>query len=327
MKKCLSIHFLLAVLIMALTILGVGRLLLWNRGDASGYDAEAAAENSNLVETLDFIIPLSEERRAGHADDGKTTILFLGGNPFADDLSEAGLAAQFGKAANAEVHVAAFPDSRVTCLSSSYDPSTPEGMDDIFNLFYVAYAISTEDFTGLSTVASMKQDPRFAESVRVLSELDFSTVDEIVILYDAVDYRTKAPLFNGDENDISSYAGALKRSLELITAKYPHIRLVFMSPPYEILRDESGAEINPAVTDLGHGPLAAYVSYGFTACSATATSYIDHFNGSVNAVNYKRFLSDDRHLNEAGRAVLTEHYRKKIPENDRAEYQPPGAQQ
>ena len=326
-RRSFPVHLILLLLILALAAGALIRLVIWNRGSRSNYDPDAVDTRAVSVEVSDFIVPLTPDRLEGHADDGVTRILLLGGTPFTEVTGEKGLPEQILAQAQArsaqpvEIVCAAFPGSRVTCLGREYDPSTPDGQQDIFNLFYVAYGINTEDFAGHGIVAGTMDDPAYTAAAETLRDLDFETIDMIVIMYGDSDYVTRAPAANDNPNDISSYAGSLKRSFELIREKYPFIRIVFMSPVYIPYVDEDGAEHNPATYDLGHGELVGYNAYAFMACSETGTSYIDNFAGSVNALNYPLFVKDGR-LNDDGRTEIAHHFAVKLIEGDASEYRP-----
>ena len=60
-------------------------------------------------------------------------------------------------------------------------------------------------------------------------------------------------------------------------------------------------------------------------CSETGISYIDNFSGSVNALNYERFVDKDGRLNEEGRYEVAKHFVTKIIADDLSEYRPPAA--
>ena len=347
------LHFAILGIIAVLVIAGVVKLILWNRGSDSGFDPNAVDTESVSVEVQDFIVPMTADKLAGHEDDGVTTILLLGGNPVTDDLSETGIAAQIEKLAAETLEAeaaeagnqskenqkdtdgssaqpvrvipAAFPNARVTCLSREYDPSTQEGREDIYNFFYVAYSISSGNFDGQNFVATTREEPVYTESAQALTNLDYNDVDIIAVMYDDSDYRTLAPAYNGDTTDLSSFAGSLKSGIRMIQEAYPHIRIVFLSPTYRPYIDEKGNEQNPATTDLGNGEVVGYNAYAYMMCSETGISYIDNFSGSVNALNYERFVDKDGRLNEDGRYEVAKHFVTKIIADDLSEYRPPAA--
>ena len=320
----MSIHKILAAVIILLLGVSACRFLLWNRGSASLYDPSAVNTAAYSTEVQDLIVPVTGDGTSIKRAEGEPlTVLCLGGNPWTDNQSGTGLAGQIEALSGCRTVSAAFPDSRVTCLNRSYDPSTPEGMDDIFNLFYVSYSLCNGDFQGLLNVASTKDDPVFLSSVEALMNTDLTAVDIILIAYDGTDYRTGAPLSNDNPRDLTSYAGSLLQAAELLRKTYPDIRIVFMTPTYELYKDAQGNVLDPVHTDLGNGEMPSYIAAAYTSCSAALVSCIDNYSGSVNAINYERFLNPDGTLNEDGCHEVARHFVTKIIEDDPAEYQPP----
>ncbi|MDO4284202.1 MAG: SGNH/GDSL hydrolase family protein [Eubacteriales bacterium] len=323
----INLNIILLAIILALVSVIAYRLIRWNIGTRSDYDPEEVNTNFD-VEVQDVIIPLAPSNLEGREDDGKTTILCLGNNPFSDDLTETGLAGQIASLSGADVIAAPFPNSRVASYNAIYDPSTEQGMDDVFNLYYVCNSINTGDFEAMSNVASFKEDSVYSSSVNILQNVDFDDIDIIAIMYDAIDYTTLSPVDNlNDENDIMTYTGALKRSLELIQEAYPHIRIVFLSPTFAHSVDADGNYQNGDTVDLGNGAIPTYWVRAIDICTAAGVSFIDNYYGSINENNYKTYMTDYVHLNEAGRKQIAEHFVNKIIDNDHSEYNVSAADQ
>ena len=101
----LGLHLILLAVILFIGGFSVYRLVKWNQGtklekidpneDTSEFD----------IETNDMIIPMDSSRLKGHEDDGVTTILCLGNNPFADDRSGDGLASLIAGKTNSTVYL------------------------------------------------------------------------------------------------------------------------------------------------------------------------------------------------------------------------------
>lgn len=72
------------------------RLYKWNKGTPSDYDPNYQTTDFD-IETLDNLIPLAPDKREGYVDDGVTTILCLGDDPFSLERGENGLAEQIAK--------------------------------------------------------------------------------------------------------------------------------------------------------------------------------------------------------------------------------------
>lgn len=77
----LNIHVILLAAIVLVIGFSAFRLYQWNKGERIEYDPNE--QNTDFdVEVLDNIIPLAPDKREGYADDGVTTILCLGDDPF-----------------------------------------------------------------------------------------------------------------------------------------------------------------------------------------------------------------------------------------------------
>ncbi len=311
------IHLSIIALILIILAFAIWRLLLWNRGTVSDIDPDAQTTRYD-IEVNDMMIKLTDSKLAGHPDDGELNILCLGGNPFSDERGEAGLAAKIGKLGKANVINGAFPDSQITCRNPEYDPSDQEGMDDIFNFFYVAYCISIGNFDAMDNVAAFHMDDeRYSAAIEALKNTDFNKIDMIALMYDSTDYINEMPIVNeGYRDELTTYVGSLKNGLELIQEAYPHIRIIFMSPTYsELDGGKSGR-----TTDLGNGTLIQYWQWAFDITGSCSVSFLDNYYGSINENNFGEYLSEGMHINEKGREKIADHFVYKAILDNYAEY-------
>lgn len=310
------LHLILPIVIAAVLIIAIARFMMWSKGKDLHIDSSDNADRFN-IEVNDNMVYLPDSKLEGHEDDGVTTILCLGNEPFSEDTSENGLAGQIASLGNCNVINAAFPDSQVTCENATYSTDSLDSMDDIFNLFYVSYAISVGDFSSLKTVASVHtEDPTYEQSVEALENTDFSKVDMIAIMYDGIDYINGMAMQNPDVPDeLTTYVGSLMNSFQLIQEKYPYIRIVFLSPYYA---EYDGA--SSRTTDLGNGTIVNYFQWAYDTCGDCSVSFLDNYYGSINETNYKDYLSDGIHLNAAGRTKVADHFVYKVLQDNYAEY-------
>ncbi len=315
-KPSFPLHLALLVAIAAVILLAVVRLLLWNRGTELRVHS---GQNSGkyIIEVNDNMVYLPDSKLEGHTDDGVTTILCLGNEPFSRDTSETGLAGQIASLGNVDVINAAFPGSQVTCENAQYSVESLDTMDDIFNLFYVSYAISIGDFSSLETVASAHtEDDTYRQSVEALKNTDFDKVDIIAVMYDGVDYINGMAMQNPDvPEELTTYVGSLTSSFQLLQAAYPYIRIVFLSPYYAEYNGASGR-----TTDIGNGTLVNYFQWAYDTCGSCSVSFLDNYYGSVNESNYTEYLSDGIHLNAAGATKVADHFVYKVVQDKYAEY-------
>ena len=128
----LNLHIFLIAAILIIAAISVYRLDRWNRGTKLNDDTEDVDTSQFDIEVLDMILPMDSSKLEGHEDDGVTTILCLGNNPFSDDRDKTGLASQIAAKTDAVVYDCAFPDSSAACKYPVYNP---EYTKDHFNFF------------------------------------------------------------------------------------------------------------------------------------------------------------------------------------------------
>ena len=303
-KSQVVIHLILVAAILLIAGIAVFRLAKWNQGTQLDTDTEDIDTSQFDIETLDMILPMDAARLEGHADDGVTTILCLGNNPFADDRSENGLAARIASKTGATVYDCSFPDSSAACKYSVYNPEYP---NDHFNFYYVVECLRNQEFTAIGSIASSTGDYRYTESVATMSSIDMNTVDIIVVMYDSTDYNQGTPSDNPDNPyDVTAFTGGLRTTLNNITATWPYIRVFVMSPTYAQYLDENGELHSGTTYDIGNGTLNHYLVKEVEATMDCGVSIIDNYFGTINEDNYKDYMLDHMHYNNAGRDLLAD---------------------
>ena len=301
----INIHVILLCVIVLIVVFSAYRLYVWNKGVPSDYDPNYQTTDFD-VEAMDSIIPLVSAKLEGHEDDGVTTILCLGDDPFSLDRGEYGLAEQIAAKTGATVYNGSFTGTTVATLVSSYDGWN---LLDAFSFSCVAKSLVSGDFDLMTYLATFSYDENFSATTEMLAALDMNKVDIICIMYDASDYINKRPSDDpNDPNNVLSYTGALRSGIEAIQEAYPHIRIVVMSHTFcHTINDEGNFENGDRV-DLGHGTLSHYLQKEFDVCMDCSVSFIDNFYGSVNEDNYLDYMTDYIHFNDAGRELLAERF-------------------
>lgn len=302
-KFKLNFHFILIIAILLIAVTACYRLIKWNQGTTVEEDIEVDPSEFD-VETLDMIIPMDSSRLEGREDDGVTTILCLGNNPFSDDRSEYGLAAKIGQKTGSVVYDCSFPDSSVACKYPVYDPSYTK---DHFNFYYVVECFRNNEFTAIDSIAGDEPDPRYQEAVDVMKTVDMDKVDVIVVMYDSTDYNNGVPSDNPDNPyDVTAYTGGLRVTLNNIKNTWPYIRVFVMSHTYAQYMDEDGNLYNGTKKDLGNGTLNHYLVMEVQAAMDCGVSIIDNYYGTINEDNYENYMEDHMHYNDRGREKLAE---------------------
>lgn len=308
-RKKGSVHVSIHLVLLTAIVLVIGfsalRLYIWNKGTPIVDDPNFQAGDFD-IEALDNIIPLAPDKREGWVDDGVTTILCLGDDPFSLNRGEGGLSEQIAKKTGATVYNGAFTGTTMAAQFASYNDGY---ILDAFSFPYIADSLASGNFDLMKTAATYSYDESFVPNVQMLSELDLNTVDLICIMYDGSDYINKRPC--DDPNapyDIITYTGALRAGVKAIQDAYPHIRIVVMSHTFCHSIGEDGNFQNGDRVDLGHGTLSHYLQKERDATMDVSVSFIDNFYGSVNEDNYLDYMTDYIHFNDAGRELLAQRF-------------------
>lgn len=313
-----KVHWILRVaivLILATAVIGIVR---WNKGEKSIFNPDAQPTSDYDIEVQDQIIPVNPANFEGHADDGKETILFLGNDTLTDDLGDTGIPKLIGAAAGADVIQAGIPGTRIAGIGEF----TAENADVALSFYFLATSIKSGDWTNLEKVAALHtDDSRYSDAVQTLAALDFNTVDTLVIFYDAQDYLQGVPLWAPEDDESPyTYAGALKAGIKMIQETYPFIRIIFLSPCFVSTDAGDVSKGSGDDTNIGNGTMTDYWNKAIETTIACECSFIDNYYGSVTPGNYKEYMTDNIHLNEAGRKAVADHYIAKIVNGDTGEY-------
>lgn len=310
MERSDYIHLALLAVILLMFLIAAIRLIIWNIGEDSGYDPNADTSEFD-TEPQDYIQPMDASLLEGHEDDGVTTIVTLGNAPFSDERGSTGLAEKIAQKCDATVYNCAFPDSYLSMKYEEYTDSYPQ---DALSLYLVTASFCGGDFTLMEHAAGLVEDTEGTQAaLDTLKNVDFSTVDMIVIMYDLSDYMDDRPVMD-ENNDINliTWNGALNASIDLIQQTYPHIRIVVLSPSYGQYTDENGNLVNADTEDLGNGTLPDYVLHEIDVAMANGVSILDNYYGSVTENQAAECLTDGYHLNEAGRERIAQRFAEKI---------------
>lgn len=299
-----NLHIVLVAAILLIAIVSVYRLYKWNQGVPLDTDTEDVDTSQFDIEALDMILPMDSSLLEGREDDGVTTILCLGNNPFTDDRSSTGLSSLIAAKTDSVVYDCAFPNSSAACKYPIYNP---EYTRDHFNLYYVAECFRNDEFTAIASIANDEPDPIYAQTVEVMKTVDMDKVDIIIIMYDSTDYNQGTPSDNPDNPyDVTAFTGGLRTTINNIKNTWPYIRILVMSPTYAQYMDEDGGLHNGTITDLGNGTLNHYLVKESDAAMDCGVSFIDNYFGTINEDNYEEYMTDHMHYNDAGREKLAD---------------------
>lgn len=300
-----NIHLVILCVIVALVGFSAYRLYVWNKGVPSDYDPNYQTTDFD-IEVMDSIIPLAPDKLEGHVDDGVTTILCLGDDPFSLNQGEGGLAEQIAAKTGATVYNGSFTGSTIALQNLTWQPWNNM---DAFAFVSVTQSLASGDFDVMKEAADYSYDEAVPSTVEMLASLDMNSVDVLCVMYDGSDYINMR--ISDDPNapyNTLSYTGALRSGIESIQESYPHIRIVIMSHTFCHSINEEGNFENGDRADLGHGTLSHYWQKELDVTMDCGVSFIDNFYGSVNEDNYLDYMTDYIHFNDAGRELLADRF-------------------
>lgn len=297
----LNIHLILLAVIALIVIFCAVKLYIWNKGVPSDYDPNRQTTDFD-TEAMDYIIPLAPDKLEGREDDGVTTILCLGDDPFSLDQGPGGLAEQIAAKTGATVYNGSFTGTTMAVQFEDYNDGY---ILDAFAFVNVAKSLASGNFDLMRTAASYSFDQAFPQTVSTLESIDMNTLDMICIMYDGSDYINRRPCEDPNHPDNpQTYTGALLSGVQAIQEAWPHIRIVVMSHTFCHNVNAEGNFENGDRVDLGNGTLSHYLQKELDTTSELGVSFIDNFYGSINEDNYLDYMTDYIHFNDAGRELL-----------------------
>lgn len=269
-------------------------------------------ESEFSLEVLDSILPLLPQEGVTVTDDGKTTIVAFGNAPFADDRdSEDSLANIIEDMTGATVINCSVGDSYLAAegatLSADIAPM------DAFNFYWLttAFCLRNNDFVYQDIFETLGDDvPQDGlEAYETLMDIDFSTVDVIVLMYDGSDYLAGHNMYSDqNDTDIQQFTGNMCAGIDLIQETYPHIRIIVMSPTYAFAINEEGEYVSSDQYRYGQDVLSTYVIKQFGYSYDRSVTFVDNLYGTIHEDNATQYLTDHLHLNVEGRKLVAERF-------------------
>ena len=207
------------------------------------------------------------------------------------------------------VYNCGFGGCRMSARSDNYDA---------FSMCKLADSIYSGDWSYQESIDidSNAMPSYFKETINLLKYIDFSNVDMITIAYGTNDFTASVALDN-DENkvDISTFAGALRYSLEKIWSKYPHILVYICSPTYRFWMSDGEFTEDSDTRVINGLKLTDFVSKAEQVAKDYHTMYIDnYFTLGIDQQNRSYYFpsTDGTHHNEKGAKRIAENIVKKL---------------
>lgn len=312
MKRFINMHTLLLLIFLILIGGTIYRISTW--GERVDLDEINSVHHEDTLDVLDLILPVMDEN--GNILSTSTevsTIVCFGNAPFADDRdSKDNLANMIAERTGATVYNCSIGSSYLAAGYHTLDPSAYPW--DSYNFYWLTQVAAKADvYHRCEETAKILREaaaPEAQEVYDTLWNLDFETVDAVVIMYDASDYLASSNIYNDDNNtDIRCFTGNLEAGIEVLKGAYPSLRIIVMSPTYAFaVNEEDGSYVSSDIQAYGAGVLSDYVLKEYDSCFRQSVTFVDHLYGTVNEDNATDYLTDNLYLNLAGRKLVADRF-------------------
>ena len=177
-----------------------------------------------------------------------------------------------------------------------------------FAFHNICYSISSGDWTIPDSINGVSGYETQYAHIQAIKAIDFSTVDFVSIAYGTNDFSSATPLDNENNPlDTNTFKGAIRYCLKLLTGKYPHIKIIGVTPCYrfwvengEVLYDSDD-----------HAVGGMYISQFVEAIEDVYTEFhlpfVNNYdNAGINKYNRLQYfnITDGLHPNSNGRAII-----------------------
>lgn len=177
-----------------------------------------------------------------------------------------------------------------------------------FGMSSIAYSIANNNWTLQdSHIDNTSLPSYFKGKLTQLKEINFNEVDLITIAYGTNDYYSTLEMDNEfDKYDKNTFLGALRYSVKTILEKYPHLKILVISPIWRGFVDE---EYDSDTKDFGTGTLIDYYVNMEKTCKELKVPFLNSYcESGINAITKDYFFNSDdyTHPIEVGRKRYAE---------------------
>ena len=322
-KYILNIHVLFFVLVAVIIGIIIFRFSKWGKKIDIDEVRNSAEQNYSGRDTFDTFSPLMDEEGNYYANQKPHTVLLFGNSELARDRdSKNGLANLIAEKTGSTVINLAVADS-LLATQDYWLKNTSSGID-VYNFYWLCIYLTYDEeeldyFDWLKENPDAKILPETEELKKTLDSIDMNKVDTIGVFYDAADYYAGSPCYNeANTTDIMTFAGNLEAGIEALQSKYPHIRIIVMSPTYAFGVEDSGELVSSDMKIYEGGAiLSTYMLRECESSVSRGTSFIDNIYGTFNEDEAPDYLIDHCHLNQAGRDKVAQRFARALTYYDK----------
>ena len=242
---------------------------------------------------------------------GKTIVNF-GDSIFGRQRPPEDISTELAKLTGATVHNCGFGGCRMAKHS--------DARYDAFSMYRLADAVVSGDWSlqdaGIADTTQPALPVYFSEGLAILKGLNFADVDIITIAYGTNDFTSSVSLVKEDAKDTTSFAGALRYSVETLLNAYPHLKIFVCSQTYRFWMDESNVftEDSDTYTNIDGEKLTDFVAKTEEVAKEYHLPYINNYDIGMNKYNRSLYFpaTDGTHPLTTGCHLIAQHIAKEL---------------
>lgn len=248
----------------------------------------------------DYSLIANNGENTNHPLAGKNIICF------GDSLTEFGdYTGKLQESTGANVIDVGFGGCRMTSMEDDY----PRLQYKEMSMAALSETIKSGDFSNLDAAAKNLKDNYNDDNTAAVNRLkntDFNSIDYLTVFYGTNDYTSAPPLGEPDSSIITEFNGAINRIVENIQSKYPHIKIIFLTPTWRArINVGDGQESDTTTNDLGLY-LEDYVDAIVERAHSHKLPAINLYrNSGINKFTTTVYQRDGLHLTDKGDEIIT----------------------
>ena len=190
-----------------------------------------------------------------------------------------------------------------SCASTANYENKYDQHEDSLNLCRMIEAVCTQDFgVQLSDLPNNQFSSwYFVDSMQQMAKIDYDKTDVLVLQHGINDYGAGRPVDNPqNKKDISTYAGAMRYSIERVQETYPDMQIILVTPTFCWIVDYEPCDEQ----SFGCGTMEEYARKTLEIAEEYDLGVIDVYHElGIDRNNITEYTEDGMHLNEQGRML------------------------
>ena len=177
-----------------------------------------------------------------------------------------------------------------------------------FAFHNICDSISTNNWTIPDSINGVSGYETQYAHIQAIKAIDFSSVDFVSIAYGTNDFSSATPLDNASNPlDTETFKGAIRYCLKTLTEKYPHLKIVGVTPCYRFWSENGSILYDSDTHAVGGMMMSQYVQAIEDVYAEYHLPVVNNYNNAgINIYNRLQYfsISDGLHPNSNGRAII-----------------------